>query len=87
MVEAVVDHVLVDLVGDREDVVPLAQLGDDLELAARENLAGRVVRAVEDDRLGPRREGARQAIGIEREVGRLERHEDRLAPEMIAPGP
>jgi len=38
--ETVVDDVLVDLVGDRERVVSLTQLGDGLELREREHLAG-----------------------------------------------
>ena len=46
---AVVEDVLVDLVGDREDVVLAGTGRDDLELGAREDLARRVVRRVDDD--------------------------------------
>ena len=37
--------VLVDVVGERDDVELHAQRGDELELVAAEHLAGRVVRA------------------------------------------
>ena len=47
---AVVDDVLVDLVGDGEHVPLLAEPRDDAQFLAREDLAGRVVRRVDDDR-------------------------------------
>ena len=50
MLGIVVEDVLVDLVGDRERAPLLAQTGDELQLFAREDLAGRVVRRVDDDR-------------------------------------
>ena len=62
---AVVDDVLVDLVGDRDRVPLAAQRGDRLELVAREHLAGRVVRRVDDDRLGLVVERRRELVGIE----------------------
>ena len=71
---AVVDDVLVDLVGDREQVVLETHLRDRLQLGPREHLAGGIVRAVEHDGLRARRHGAAQAVGIEAEVGRLQRH-------------
>ena len=43
-------------------------------------MAGRVVRRVEDDRLGPRRERPAQLVGVERPVRRAQRHPDRLRP-------
>ena len=49
---ALEDEVLVDLVGDGEEVVLDAELGDQLELGAREDLAGRVVRRVEQQQAG-----------------------------------
>ena len=85
--QAVVDHVLVDLVGDRDHVVPLAQLGDGLELAEREDLARGVVGAVEDDRPRAGTERPRQPIGVEREVRRLQRHEDGLGAGDDRPRP
>ena len=51
---AVVDDVLVDVVGQGDDVVLLAEAGDELELGPVEDLARRVVRRVHDDRPGPR---------------------------------
>src|SRR5262245_47089856 len=75
--EPVVDDVLVDLVGDRQEIVLQAEIGNGLQLALREDLARRVIGAVEDDGPGTRRHRATQAIRVERELGRLERHEHR----------
>ena len=50
MAMTVEGDVLVDLVGDREEVVRPAHLGDERQLVAVEHLAGRVVRSVDDDR-------------------------------------
>jgi hypothetical protein len=71
---AVVDDVLVDLVGDRDDVPRAAEGGDRLELVAAEDLAGGVVRRVDDDRPGLRRERRGELVGIERPAGRAQRH-------------
>ena len=50
---AAVEHeVLVDLVGDGEQVALAAVRGDQLQLGAVEDLAGRVVRRVEQDQPG-----------------------------------
>ena len=49
---AVEDQVLVDLVGDRDQVVLDAHGGDRLELGPGEDLAGRVVRGVEQHARG-----------------------------------
>src|SRR6185436_21189901 len=43
------DQLAVDLVGDGDDVVLAAQLGDQIQLGGGEDLAGGVVRGVEDD--------------------------------------
>ena len=72
--------VLVDVVGEREQVVLQAQVRDELELVAAEDLAGRVVRRVDDDRPGPRRHGGPQLIGIDRPVRFVERHVSRGGP-------
>ncbi len=85
--EAVVDDVLVDLVGDREQVVLDAERGDRLELGAREDLPRRVVRAVEDDRARPRGHGPGETVGVEGEGGRLEGDEDGLGAGDDAAGP
>src|SRR5262249_36591898 len=78
VLSAVVDDVLVDLVGDGEQVVAEGQIGDLLQLRRREDLAGGVVGAVEDD--GPRARGDRlpQPIRVEGERGRLEGDPDGL---------
>src|SRR5256885_15095284 len=62
---AVVDDVLVDLVGDGEQVVGEAEIGDLLQLRSREDLARGIVGAVEED--GPRARGDRSE---ERRVGK-----------------
>ena len=50
------DQLVVDLIADGNDVVLLAQVGDERELLAREDLSGGVVRRIDHDRPGPRRE-------------------------------
>ena len=71
---AVEDEVLVDLVADRDQVVLAADRGDRLELVAREDLAGRVVRRVEHQRAHARPGGGgAQRVDVERPVGRAQR--------------
>ncbi len=65
----VVDEVLVDLVGDGEEIPLDADPGDGLELLAAEDPAGRVVRGVEQDQPGLRGDGGGQGVGVEGEVG------------------
>jgi hypothetical protein len=65
---AVVRDVLVDLVGDGDRVVLTAQRRDELQLFAREDLAGRVVRRVDDDRLGLRRERRAKLLLLDLEL-------------------
>ena len=48
--------------------------GDQLELGAGVDLAGRVVRRVDDDRPGPRPERRAQLVGVDRPVRLVERH-------------
>src|SRR5713101_1763358 len=85
--EAVVDDVLVDLVGDRQEVVLEAEIGDGLELVAREDLAGRVIGAVEDDGARAGRHRPPEPVRVEGEVRRLERDERRLGAGDHAPRP
>jgi len=61
-----VHDVLVHLVGDDEHprVAP-HHLGDRLHLARREDLTRRVVRRVEDDKLGPRPDGRVERVGVQ----------------------
>ena len=47
--------------------------GDELELLAREHLAGRVVRRVDDDRAGARPERRAQLVRVDRPVGLVQR--------------
>ena len=64
----------IDLVADDDDVVALAQCGDDFELAAPEDLARRVVRGIEDQRTRARAKGRGELVGIETPVGQSQRH-------------
>ena len=57
------DQVLVHLVGDRVRVELLAQLGDQRQLVGGEDLAGRVVRRVEQHQPGARAERRAQLAG------------------------
>ena len=66
------DEVLVDLVGDDPGVVLARERRDELELGPGEDLAGRVVRRVEQHEPGPRREGGPQRRLVDREVGEAE---------------
>jgi hypothetical protein len=65
---ALVDDVLVDVVGQRDQVVLAAEVGDQLELVPAEDLAGRVVRRVDDDRPRPRRDRRAELVRIDRPV-------------------
>ena len=85
-----IDDVLVDVIGEGDDVVGVAEPGDHLELGAREDLAGRVVRRVDDDPPRSRREGVAELVGIdppvrlvERDVARHGAGEDRIGPVVL----
>ncbi len=68
----VVEHqVLVHLVGDGDDVVLLAEVGDQLQLVVVEHLPGRVVGRVEQHEAGLGVERPPQLIGIEAEAKSL----------------
>ena len=87
MLFAVVQNVFVDLVGDRDDVPLVAEVGDRLKLFAGKDLAGRIVRRVDDDRLGVRVEGGGQLIGIEVSSPACSVTKRGVAPDRIASGP
>ena len=77
MLGPVIEDVLINLVGDRQDIIFLAQLGDELEVAARKHAAGRVVRRVDDDGAGLVIERCRQFGPVKRELGRVQADESR----------
>lgn len=64
---------LIDLIGDREEIVRGADLGEQRDLRGRGHVAGRVVRGVDDEHARARR-GARVAQGllVDAEARRLE---------------
>ncbi len=74
MTRAIIDDVLVDLVGHRQRVVAPTQVGDQLQLRAAEDFARRIVRRVDYDRLGARAESGFELGAIDREVGLAQRH-------------
>ncbi len=83
---AVEDDVLVDLVGDREQVVRPAQSGDERQLVPAEHFAGRVLRRVDDNRLDRRVGGGRgQLVAVDppgpRAAVFAQRHEPGREPE------
>ena len=84
---AAVDDVLVNFVGDRQRVMPLAQRGDRFELGAREHLAARVVRRVDHDRLGARAERRLELGAIDRKIRIAQRHVARRRPGKDHVGP
>ena len=62
----------IDLVGDDEHVMPDRDLGDALEIAAREDAAGGIVRRVEDQQLGTAMNLRLELVEIEPEACGLE---------------
>ncbi len=64
-----IDQPVIDLVAEHEQVVPLSDFGDGLELRPVEHGAGRVVRVAEEDRLGAGRDGPLDHRGRDPEVG------------------
>ena len=75
---AVEHEVLVDLVGDRDQVVLDAELCDLLELVGTEDLARGVVRRVEEQQPRAWADRTSEILGIERVVGRPEGHDSPL---------
>ena len=64
-VPALVDDVLVDLVGDGIGAVPLAEGGDARQLVGAEDLPRGVVGRVQDEGPGPRSEGPGQPVQVQ----------------------
>ena len=72
MFGVVVEDMLIDLVGDRQHVVFLAQLGNQFEILPGKDPAGGVVGRIDHDRPGFLVERRRQFLGTEREIGRMQ---------------
>src|SRR5579871_4095530 len=68
----IIENVLVNLVSDGEGIKLPTERGNDGQFLTRENLAGGVVRGVENDGLGTRGESTAQFVGIEAPVGRIQ---------------
>ncbi|CAB4884834.1 unannotated protein [freshwater metagenome] len=72
MLEAVKRKVLVDLVGDHDEIVLDGDVGDALQFAAGEHLAGGVVRRVEQDQLGARGDRCSYFVEVDAECRRMQ---------------
>ena len=77
VLRAVVKHVLVDFVGDREAVPAHAKIANDLEFGALENFSRGIIRRIENDRFRRGTKGRGEFVGIERPIRRLQLHESR----------
>ena len=69
MLCAVVEEVLVDFVGEEEEIVPLGELADRFELGAGEDFAGGVGRGVDEEGAGAGGDGGSEGVEVERPVG------------------
>ncbi len=76
---AVVDHVLVDLVRQQQDIGACQQLRQLAHVFLAPDRAGRVVRRVDQDHARARRDRGREAVERNAEVRRVERDRHRLA--------
>ncbi|KUI73778.1 hypothetical protein VM1G_11930 [Cytospora mali] len=76
---------VVHLVGEDDDVVPEADVGDPLELPPGEDLADGVVRGVDDDHLGARRDGPLELVEVDGPLGRRARPGGALGGRTILP--
>ena len=90
MLRPVVQDVLVDLVGDGVAVPAPAEPPDVFQLVAGEDLPGRIVWRVDDNRLGVLVEGGREFTAIDREIRSAQRHvtrcrsgEDHVRPVIL----
>ena len=64
MAEPIEYQMLVDLVGDHDQLVLVDHVGDELKLEVIEDLAGGVVRSVQHQRFGARRDRPSKFVGI-----------------------
>ena len=78
------DQLLVDLVGDDQEVALFGQLGDALQLRARRQSSGGVVRVRDDEQLRALGQDGADGVGLEGEVVLLQsRHVHHAAPGQI----
>jgi hypothetical protein len=80
VLRVVVEHVLVNFVGDGVSVPADAKIADGFDFGASENFAGRIIRGVQNDGFGGRAERSGQFLRIERPIGRLQFDEARSSP-------
>jgi hypothetical protein len=85
---AVVEHAAVDLVGEDRDLREIGQHGGDpLDLLGRDDAAGGIGRAVEDEQPGPGAQAGPQRLGRHGEAGRLvERQRHRIGARVADHG-
>jgi hypothetical protein len=67
-------QMLVHLVGDHQQIGAHREVGDRRELCVGSHHPRRVVRGVEDQRLGLRRDGAAQSVDVDGEAGAVGHH-------------
>ena len=72
--DAVVEDVLVDLVGDGNDLMLAAEIGNQVKFLARINLAGRIVRRIDDNGAGAGVESSCKLVRIEAPLVTAQRH-------------
>ena len=77
MAGAVIDDVLVNLVGDGEGVPAQAEFANKFQFLASEDLAGRIIGSIHNDGFGPGAEGAREFLAVKFPFRRMEAHEAR----------
>src|ERR1700723_3209233 len=87
MFRAIVEHVLIDLIGDRESVPLNAKVANALKLRPLKNPSGRVVRRVENDRLRMRAKRGSEFVRGERPVRRPRLYEARCRSGENCVGP
>ena len=76
MIDALKPDLLIDFIADDEDITFAAQSGDELEFVAGKDLAGRIVRRVQQEHAGIRRNRPFKRLTVERPIRR--RQSDRF---------
>src|SRR5437773_326202 len=75
MASAVIDDMLVDLIGNRYHIPFLTETRYKLELIFRKNLAGRIVRIADDNGFGIFVKRSQKLFSIKRPIGRTQLYE------------